>query len=214
MSDAATKEAPVTEQQDTKQQTAPTEAPAKSDGFKFDAWLKQQPKEVVEALQSNERGLKSALDKTREEAEAAQKRLKQIERERQLADEQKLKDENRWKELAEQNEKRAKELQARLEAEEWTKSTRIKLKDEGLTDFEDVLLASRETPEDVAATGKRLSELINARVEAEVLKRLDTGKRPASQGQQLPKSWKDFDTSTPEGAKAYQDYIKAQGLYR
>lgn len=157
------------------------ETPKPDKDFDIKAWLEDQPQHVKDALardstKRDDSVLSDTLRKERDRANAAEKELKRIEREAKLAEDQKLKDEGKHAERAEKLEKELKEFKAKLEAEEWAKATRAKLKEEDLAEFDDILLASRETPEDVAATGKKLREMIDAKVQAEVRKQLETGK--------------------------------------
>lgn len=77
----------------------------KPDDFDYDAWLKEQPEDVRNAItakfETDVTGLKSALSKEREAREEIDKAKKELERKRSEADEEALVENKKYEELAE-----------------------------------------------------------------------------------------------------------------
>jgi septal ring factor EnvC (AmiA/AmiB activator) len=82
----------------------------------FDAWLKDQPETVKQAVAKEEEGLRSALQAERKRAKDAEKALKEQQAAKEKAEEAALEDQQKFKELSEQRGAKLDELQQQVQA--------------------------------------------------------------------------------------------------
>ena len=182
------------------------------DDFDFEGWLDDIPQPAKDALSKRDekkaKGLKSALVKERAASQEASRELEKKERERQASQESKMKEEGKFKELLEKNEKELAKLRASEEARIFRDEARQALKENDLESFSDVLMGPHATVEDIVETGETLKAMIEKQVDAEVIKRLNTGIVPKGGGTPIPTSKKLADMSEDDKGA----FIKEHGL--
>lgn len=129
-----------------------------------------------------------------------------LQAERKRTEEARLSEEGKFRELFESRDLELNSLRSELKARQFREESMTLLAKEGLSEFAEVLLSPRETVEDLEAATKTLKDILSDKVQAEVVQRLDTGKRPSSSGLQRAASLKDFRTDDEKSA-----FIKEHG---
>lgn len=150
----------------------------------FAKWLAEQPQHVQDAYTSHTKGLKSALDKERERAEAAEKERKEREAEKAQAEEAALKEKGEFQKLADQQAARLKELEPELET-------------------------SRDAAEKAKAEAEQAREALQKYLDAELgelkldeaWQELLKGKSPVEQMEWLAKHKAQISKQKPKGAQ-------------
>lgn len=113
----------------------------------------------------------------------AAKQTEAVEAARKEAEESALQEKGEFEELYTREKERAEKLAAQVKDREFKEKAEEVLREAGVENFRAVLLAPRATLEDIAEAGGKLKELFDTAVEAEVLRRLDTGNpRPKGKG--------------------------------
>lgn len=101
-----------------------------------------------------------------------------IDEERRKAEESRMREQGQFQKLFEQSDAELKRLKDELKAKDFQSQASTTLGEIGVPEFAPILLSNRGSIREIEESGKQLQELIEKRVEAEVTKRLDTGKRP------------------------------------
>lgn len=140
-----------------------------------------------------DRAISKAFEKWQREKDIA------IDEERRKAEESRMREQGQFQKLFEQSDAELKRLKDELRAKEFQAQASTTLGEIGVPEFAPILLSNRSTVREIEESGKQLSELIEKRVEAEVAKRLDTGKRPT---QTQPPNTKRPDEMTTDEWKA------------
>lgn len=103
-----------------------------------------------------------------------------LEGEKKRLDEERLREQGEFKRLFEERDAELQALKAQQAAEKFRADALQVLAEQQLTDLGDVLLAPVDSIGTLKKQADAIKKIIEARVEAEVEKRLDTGRRPTS----------------------------------
>lgn len=160
----------------------------------------EQSKEEAKFSQSD---LDRAISKAHEAW--ARKHQEELEVAQREAEKKRLEEQGKYQELYEKREQELARLQSELKAKQFREEAHAALSELELAPFSEVLLSPRESVEDIRKVGKVLKASFDAAVEAEVLKRLDTGKRPSG-GAKGAVSFKDLKSDADKAA-----FIKEHG---
>ena len=135
----------------------------------------------------------NAVFKARENLEAEYQA--KLEAEKADAEKARLAEQGKFKELHEQTQAELDALKAETERNAFTDAARGKLKEIGLSDFDDVLLNTPDTVDGVASRATAIKAKLDELVQTEVQKRLDTGSHITETG--TTPAPKDYADMTP-----------------
>ena len=122
-----------------------------------------------------DRRVTNAVKKALEEAERKQAEL--LEEERRKAEAERLAEQGQYKELHEKSQSELDALKAKVRLAEERDAIHKALTDAGLSEYEDVLISAKKAPSDYVNAAKALGAMVKELADAEVAKRLETGKK-------------------------------------